>query len=68
LAFCLTTPSKAPQRLSAPVERSTGGSFEVMPDGKHVVLIPPAEQKQATHATFLLNFMDDLWRRVPAGK
>jgi serine/threonine-protein kinase len=43
-------------------------SFDVMPDGKHVVLIPPVEQKEATHATFLLNFMDDLRRRVPAGK
>jgi hypothetical protein len=43
-------------------------SFDVMPDCKHVVLIPPAEQKEATHATFLLNFIDELLRRAPAGK
>jgi Tol biopolymer transport system component len=42
--------------------------FDVMPDGKRVVMIPAAEQKHATHATFLLNFADDLRRRVPAGK
>ena len=43
-------------------------SFDVMPDGKRVVVIPAAEQKHSTHATFLLNFTDDLRRRVPAGK
>lgn len=43
-------------------------SFDLMPDGKHVVMIPAADQKDATHATFLLNFMDDLRRRLPAGK
>jgi len=42
--------------------------FDLMPDGKRVVMIPAAEQKEATHATFLLNFMDDLRRRLPAGK
>lgn len=40
--------------------------FDLMPDGKRVVIIPAADQKEATHATFLLNFMDDLRRRVPA--
>jgi serine/threonine-protein kinase len=43
-------------------------SFELMPDGKRVVMIPAAGQKEATHATFLLNFMDDLRRRLPAAK
>ena len=43
-------------------------SFDLMPDGKRVVMIPAADQKEATHATFLLNFMDDLRRRLPAGK
>jgi Tol biopolymer transport system component len=42
--------------------------FDLMPDGKRVVMIPAADQKEATHATFLLNFMDDLRRRLPAGK
>jgi serine/threonine protein kinase len=43
-------------------------SFDLMPDGKRVVVIAAADQKEATHATFLLNFMDDLRRRLPAGK
>jgi len=39
-----------------------------MPDGKRIVAIPSAVQKEVTHAVFLLNFMDDLRRRVPAAK
>jgi len=38
-------------------------SFDLMPDGKRAVVIPAAEQKETTHAVFLLNFMDDLRRR-----
>ena len=30
--------------------------FDLMPDGKRAVVIPAAVQKEATHATFLLNF------------
>ena len=40
-------------------------AFDVMPDGKRVVVIPSGEQKPATHATFIFGFMDDLRRRVP---
>ena len=41
-------------------------SFDVLPDGRHVVAIPAyADLKDATRATFLVNFMDDLRRRVP---
>ena len=43
-------------------------SFDLMPDGKRVVMIPAADQKEPTHAMFLLNFMDDLRRRLPPGK
>ena len=43
-------------------------SFDLMPDGKRALVIPAAGQKETTHATFLLNFMDDLRRRSPAGK
>lgn len=43
-------------------------SFDLMPDGKRVLAIPSAGQKETTHAVFLLNFMDDLRRRVPAAK
>jgi hypothetical protein len=39
-------------------------SLDLMPDGKRVVVIPAAVQKEATHATFLLNFMEELRRRV----
>jgi len=42
--------------------------FDLMPDGKRAVMVPSYEQKEATHATFLFNFADDLRRRVPAGR
>lgn len=40
-------------------------SFDIMPDGKRAVVIPVGEPKEATHAVFLLNFIDDLRRRFP---
>jgi hypothetical protein len=43
-------------------------AFDVMPDGKHLVVIPSGEQKPITHAMFLFHFMDDLRRRVPTQK
>jgi WD40-like Beta Propeller Repeat len=46
-----------------PVER-----FDLMPDGKHAVVIPAARRKKMTHAIFVLNFVDELRRRLPAGK
>jgi hypothetical protein len=42
--------------------------FDLMPDGKRVVEIPSAEQKEPTHATLLMNFSDDLRRVAPVGK
>jgi serine/threonine-protein kinase len=39
-------------------------SLDVMPDGKRVVAIPAAIQKESTHATFLLNFAEELRQRV----
>jgi hypothetical protein len=42
--------------------------FDLMPDGKRIVIIPAGEQKEPTHATFLLNFIDGLRRRLPAAK
>jgi serine/threonine-protein kinase len=45
---------------------------DLMPDGKHfVVLLPPSSAnttERQTHVTFLLNFSDELRRKVPAGK
>ena len=46
-------------------------NFDLAPDGKRVAFFPrPAEDqsKGSVHATFLLNFFDELRRRVPLGK
>lgn len=43
-------------------------SFDLMPDGKRVIAIPAIEQKPITQAVVLLNFGDELRRRVPPGK
>jgi Tol biopolymer transport system component len=43
-------------------------AFDLMPDGKRIVGIPSVPQKEPTHAIFLLNFSDELRRKVPAGK
>lgn len=43
-------------------------SFDLMPDGMHVVAIPAAVQKVATQATVLLGFMEDLRRKAPPGR
>jgi hypothetical protein len=43
--------------------------FDIAPDGKRFVVIPQvdaAQEKQGNlHATFLLNFFDEVRRRVP---
>ena len=47
------------------------GSFDVAPDGKHVVMFPmPAKLEEAgtVHITFLLNFADELKRRLGAAQ
>jgi predicted amidohydrolase len=47
-------------------------SFAVAPDGKHFAVFPMAEatadDKGPGHVTFLLNFFDELRRKVPVGK
>jgi serine/threonine-protein kinase len=46
-------------------------NFDVAPDGKHVVVFPrsaAAESPGSLHATFLLNFFEEVRRRVPTGK
>ena len=43
-------------------------NYAVMADGKHLVIIPrpeQAEKKGRPHVTFLLNFFDELKRRLP---
>ncbi len=47
------------------------GSLDMMPDGKRLVVLAPTGQgdiKRPTQVVFLLNFFDELRRRVPAGK
>src|SRR5260370_30597235 len=49
-------------------EKKGLGIFDLAPDGKRfaVVHAEASEQKGPTHVTFLLNFFDELRRRVPA--
>jgi Tol biopolymer transport system component len=47
-------------------------NYDLAPDGKRFAIFPLAEEvsgeKPMTHVVFLLNFFDELRRRVPAGK
>ena len=46
-------------------------NYDLAPDGKRFAIFPknaPAEEKGAVHMIFLLNFLDELRRRVPTGK
>jgi Tol biopolymer transport system component len=51
-------------------KKNMGDYFDLAPDGKRFALLQPeaSEQKGPQHVTFLLNFFDELRRRVPAGK
>jgi hypothetical protein len=50
----------------------SGANFDVAPDGKRIVaLMPletPATQQAQNHVVFLMNFFDELRRKVPADK
>jgi Tol biopolymer transport system component len=48
---------------------STTRAYDPAPDGKHVVALMPAEAAQEPHdrVIFLINFFDELRRRVPSG-
>jgi serine/threonine-protein kinase len=59
------------QQLSGSVNNSR--NVDLASDGKRIVALVPAETKGAqqqtqNNVTFLLNFFDELRRRVPAGK
>jgi serine/threonine-protein kinase len=47
-------------------------NFALAPDGKRFAVVPMPEaagtEKGTVHVTFLLNFLDELKRRIPAGK
>ena len=47
------------------------GNFDVAPDGRIVALLPPSgvpTQQARNHVTFLINFFDEVERRVTAGR
>jgi serine/threonine-protein kinase len=47
--------------------QSTGtySAFDIAPDGKRFVVFPLSETSGTVHVTFLLNFFDELKRRLP---
>ncbi len=50
---------------------SVAQNFALAPDGKRVAFFPRSaegQSKGSLHATFLLNFFDELRRRAPASK
>ena len=48
------------------------GNYDLAPDGKRIAALMPAESAEAqpaqSHVVFLMNFADELRRRVPAAK
>jgi eukaryotic-like serine/threonine-protein kinase len=52
--------------------RSVGPILDLHPDGKHFVVVPPASKagngQQSVHLTFLLNYFDEVRRRVEGAK
>jgi len=58
---------------SLPMTDASGDvNLDVAPDGKRFAVFPAPDPKEAekgsVHVTFLLNFFDELRRKVPAGK
>ena len=49
-------------------KKDLGTYFDIAPDGKRFAVVQPEESEGPTHVTFLLNFFDELRRRVPPGK
>ncbi len=57
----------SPPRLWSDKLSAVQGPFELSPDGKRLVVAMSASEarpEQQTHVTFLLNFADELRRRV----
>jgi eukaryotic-like serine/threonine-protein kinase len=49
------------------VRRSGWSDYDISPDGEHFIMINPGEQERpATEITVLLNWFDELKRRVPS--
>ena len=50
---------------------NTTSTYDLAPEGKRIAAFMADEangEKPVTHLTFLLNFFDELRRRVPGGK
>lgn len=66
--------SGKPRLLSDKQLQSISGvlNYDVAPDGKRLAVLPvqdaPAGDTGNARVTFLLNFFDELRRKVPAGK
>jgi hypothetical protein len=55
-----------------PGAASASGVFDLAPDGKHLIIggdfTPRGEPKGNLHVTILVNWFDEVRRRVPGGK
>jgi len=65
-------PGKPRQWSSSPIALWVNYTpYDLMPDGKRVVMFPVTEsasgERANLHLTFLLNFFDDLKRKIPVG-
>ena len=69
--FVAETPRVWIGKLGA-VESANGAAWDLAPDGKRVAVVMPVESAEAPkpehEVVFLLNFFDELRRRVPLGK
>jgi eukaryotic-like serine/threonine-protein kinase len=68
-SFVADQPKPWSEKRIADFGPSGGGTYDLAPDGKHVAaLIPagkPGAQQSQNHVIFLLNFFDELRRKVP---
>jgi serine/threonine-protein kinase len=77
-SYSVTNDSFVPEKpqvwSSKPIVNSINSvkNFDLAPDGKRIAALMPAETSQTagtqSHVTFLLNFFDELERRVPVKK
>jgi len=65
--MCLLKPSRSSGR---PLPRTYSSSLDLAPDGRRFAVLsqpyPGGEQKRSVHVNFLMNFFDDVRRRIPS--
>jgi hypothetical protein len=55
--------------VAVPSHASSGATNVAMaPDGRHFAVLMPAEQPLGNRVTFVMNFFDEVRRKIPAGK